>query len=44
MTEGRRNMKNTYTAPEIEVISADEMSVLAVSIGDVDVNVGDGFF
>ena len=37
-------MKNTYTAPEFEVVSADAIDVLAVSIGDVDVNVGEGFF
>ena len=37
-------MKNNYTAPEVEVISADALQVLTVSIGDVDVNVGDGFF
>lgn len=37
-------MKNTYISPEIEVISADELQVLSVSIGDVDVNVDDGFF
>lgn len=37
-------MKNTYISPEIEIISADELSALAVSIGDVDVNVGEGFF
>ncbi len=36
-------MKN-YTAPELEVISADALEVLDVSIGDVDVNVGDDFF
>lgn len=36
-------MKN-YTTPEIEVIKADALDVLAISIGDVDVNVGDGFF
>ena len=36
-------MKN-YTAPELEVISADAIDVLTVSIGDVDVNVDDGFF
>ncbi len=36
-------MKN-YVAPEIEVISADALQVLDISIGDVDVNVGDGFF
>ena len=36
-------MKN-YTTPELEVISADAIDVLAVSIGDVDINVGDGFF
>ena len=36
-------MKN-YVAPEIEVIKADALDVLAISIGDVDVNVGDGFF
>jgi hypothetical protein len=37
-------MKNTYISPEIEVISADELQVLSVSIGDVEVNVGEGFF
>ena len=37
-------MKNTYISPEIEIISADALRVLSVSIGDVDVNVGDGFF
>ena len=37
-------MKNTYISPEIEVISADELQVLSVSIGDVDVNVGEDFF
>ena len=36
-------MKN-YTTPEIEVIKAEELATLNVSIGDVDVNVGDGFF
>ncbi len=36
-------MKN-YIAPEIEVIKADALDVLQISIGDVDVNVGDGFF
>lgn len=36
-------MKN-YTTPEIEVIKADAAGALVVSIGDVDVNVGDGFF
>ena len=36
-------MKN-YVAPEIEVIKADALDVLAISIGDVDVNVGEGFF
>lgn len=36
-------MKN-YTTPELEVISADAIDVLTVSIGDVDINVGDGFF
>ena len=36
-------MKN-YATPEIEVIKADALQVLTVSIGDVDVNVGDGFF
>ena len=34
----------TYIAPELEVIKAEELAVLAISIGDVDVNVGDGFF
>ena len=37
-------MKNNYIAPEVEVISADALQVLDISIGDVDVNVGDGFF
>ena len=36
-------MKN-YVAPEIEVIAADAAGVLAISIGDVDVNVGEDFF
>ena len=36
-------MKN-YIAHEIEVIKADAPQVLTISIGDVDVNVGDGFF
>ena len=36
-------MKN-YVSPEIEVIKSDALEVLGVSIGDVDVNVGDGFF
>ena len=39
-------MKN-YVAPEIEVIAADAVDVLntsSVAIGDVDVNVGEGFF
>ena len=36
-------MKN-YIAPEIEVIKADALEVLTISIGDVDVNVGDDFF
>lgn len=36
-------MKN-YIAPEIEVIKSDALGVLGVSIGDVDVNVGDDFF
>ena len=37
-------MKNTYVSPELEVIKADALDALTVSIGDVDVNVGDGFF
>ena len=37
-------MKNTYVTPEVEVISVDAVNVLDISIGDVDVNVGDGFF
>ena len=37
-------MKNIYTAPEVEVIKADALDALTVSIGDVDVNVGEGFF
>ena len=36
-------MKN-YVAPEIEVIKVDALEVLDVSIGDVDVNVGEDFF
>ena len=36
-------MKN-YVTPEIEVIKADAAGALVVSIGDVDVNVGDDFF
>ena len=36
-------MKN-YVTPEIEVIAADALDALTVSIGDVDVNVGEGFF
>ena len=37
-------MKNTYVTPEVEVISVDAVNVLDISIGDVDVNVGEGFF
>lgn len=37
-------MKNIYVSPEVEVISIDTTNVLTVSIGDVDVNVGEGFF
>lgn len=37
-------MKNTYATPEIEVVSAEALSVLSFSVGDVDVNVGEGFF
>ena len=37
-------MKNIYVSPEVEVISVDAANVLTVSIGDVDVNVGEGFF
>ena len=36
-------MKN-YVAPEIEVIKADALEELDISIGDVDVNVGKDFF
>ena len=36
-------MKN-YVAPEVEVIAIDAISVIDISIGDVYVNVGDGFF
>ena len=36
-------MRN-YVAPEIEVIAADAAGALTVSSGDIDVNVGDGFF
>ncbi len=37
-------MKNAYTAPELEVIDAEALNVLAISNGDIDVNIGDGFF
>ena len=37
-------MKNTYLTPEVEVISVDAAHVLDISIGDVDVNVEEGFF
>ena len=37
-------MKSTYTTPQAEVISAEALELLSVSIGDVDINVGDGFF
>ena len=37
-------MKNIYVSPEVEVISVDAVNVLDISIGDVDVNVGEGFF
>lgn len=37
-------MKNKYVSPDVEVVSAEALEVLALSIGDVDVNVGDGFF
>ena len=39
-------MKNTYVTPEVEVIAAGTLEVLSgsVAIGDVDVNVGEGFF
>ena len=37
-------MKNTYSAPQAEVISAEALELLTISTGDVDVNVGDGFF
>ena len=44
----RRNyiMKNTYVTPEVEIISVGATSVLDGSIGDgdIDVNVGNGFF
>ena len=36
-------MKN-YSSPEIEVISAEATGVLTVSIGDIDVNIEEGFF
>ena len=34
----------TYEAPEIKLIAVEDTNLLAVSIGDVDVNVGEGFF
>ena len=37
-------MKNTYASPEIKIISAEASELLTVSVGDVDVNVGEGFF
>ena len=37
-------MKNVYVTPEAEVISAESLELLTVSIGDVDINVDDGFF
>ena len=38
-------MKKEYISPALEVIAADGLNVLAVSsVGDIDVNVGDGFF
>ena len=37
-------MKNIYVSPEVAVVSVDTATVLSVSIGDVDVNVGEGFF
>lgn len=43
MNRGGNKMRN-YATPEIEVVSADALDVLTISIGDVDVNVGDGFF
>lgn len=36
-------MKN-YVAPEVEVIAIDAISVLDISIGDVEVDVGGVFF
>ena len=43
VNRGGNKMRN-YATPEIEVVSADALDVLTISIGDVDVNVGDGFF
>ena len=36
-------MKN-YVAPEIEVIKAEALEILQVSTGDLEVDVGGGFF
>ena len=37
-------MKNTYVTPKIEMSPSEAIEVLFVSIGDVDINVGDGFY
>ncbi len=37
-------MKNTYVAPELEVMPTGDVSLLIASSGDIDVNIGDGFF
>ena len=37
-------MKNKYVTPDLEVIGAEASTALNVSTGDIDVNVGDGFF
>lgn len=37
-------MKNIYATPEIEVVKVDSLETLTVSIGDIDVNIENGFF
>lgn len=37
-------MKNAYVTPEVEVISVGAASALDASTGDIDINVGEGFF
>ena len=37
-------MKNKYVSPDVEVVSAEALEALTISVGDVDVNVEEGFF